>query len=157
MNVTETQTSTSALVANGGAATVLSIILRDTLYNMLPYILICLFIIVMDLYYGVKAAKLRGEDVRVSRAARRTLAKVFEYICWIVVGAGLTVAFRVDWLDNAIIGTAMAIESISLISNALYCKGYKVSGIEDTIIKKIGQKHDIDTSDIKIHKTKKKK
>lgn len=145
------QTSTQIL-AEGSVATVITMVAHNTFFTMLPYMIVCLCIIVLDLYYGIRAAKKKGEEIRVSRAARRTLAKIFEYLCWLLIGAGLSVAFDLQWLDKAVVGTVLGIESISLFSNALYCKGYRVKNLDKVIIKKISEKHNIDTSDLQITK-----
>ena len=38
-------------------------------------------VIVCDLFFGCEAARKRGERVRISRAVRRTVNKMCEYLC----------------------------------------------------------------------------
>lgn len=147
-----TEQSSTQVIAEGSVATIIAVVAHNTFYAMLPYMIVCLCIIILDLYYGVRAARKRHEEIRVSRAIRRTLAKIFEYLCWLLIGAGLAVAFNAPWLDKTIVGAVLGIECISMFSNALFCKGYKIKGLDKALIKKIGQKEGIDTSDIEIIK-----
>ena len=48
-----------------------------------------LVLIVADLRFGIMAARHRGEKVRYSRAGRRTINKMVDYICWIFVAAAI--------------------------------------------------------------------
>lgn len=50
-------------------------------------------LIVVDLRFGVLAARRRGETIRTSRAVRRTLNKVIDYLCWILVAGAMGKAF----------------------------------------------------------------
>lgn len=147
-----TEQSSTQVIAEGSVATIIAVVAHNTFFAMLPYMIVCLCIIILDLYYGIRAARKRGEEIRVSRAARRTIAKTFEYLCWLLIGAGLAVAFDAPWLDKTIVGAVLGIECISMFSNALYCKGYKIKGLDKALIKKIGQKEGIDTTDIEIIK-----
>lgn len=147
-----TSSSTGRMVANSGVATIFTTVVHDTLYAMIPWLIIAGIIVIMDLYYGVKAAKKRGEEVRSSRAIRRTVAKIFEYFCWTVMACALTVVFDAKWIDETVIAIVLATESLSLVGNALYCKGYQIRGLEDFLLKLLGKRINADTSDLHLEK-----
>ena len=46
-------------------------------------------IILADLRFGVDAAVYRGEKICFSRAGRRTLNKMVDYACWLLLSAGV--------------------------------------------------------------------
>ena len=54
---------------------------------MLPRIFLAVALVITDLRFGIKAAQKRGEIIRSSRACRRSLNKLFDYLCWITVAA----------------------------------------------------------------------
>ena len=55
--------------------------------------LAALVLIAVDLRFGVAAARQRGEIIRFSRAVRRTLNKMTDYVCWILLAGALGQAF----------------------------------------------------------------
>lgn len=65
---------------------------------LVPFIILAVVLVLADLKFGVEAAKKRKRDalkagrkyepVRFSRAGRRTLNKITDYICWVTL-AGL--------------------------------------------------------------------
>lgn len=46
-------------------------------------------LILCDLWFGISASRVLGVDVRKSRAGRRTLNKMIDYLCYIVMGTVL--------------------------------------------------------------------
>lgn len=74
------------------------------------FLFIALLLIIADLFFGVKAAKKRGDDVRRSRALRRTIDKGCSYILWILIAYSLGEVFG-KYID-AILGQSLG--SISL-------------------------------------------
>ena len=104
----------------------------------------------MDLIFGIAAAQRRGESVRVSRAIRRTVNKLVEYACWVILAASLAVAFNFKSLNWIILSIVIGNEMISIFSNWMFVHGKKVSGLQDFFLKLLGKKLDTDLSDIKI-------
>ena len=49
------------------------------------FIVAALCLIIADFKFGIEASKKRGETIRKSRAIRRTVNKMIDYICWILV------------------------------------------------------------------------
>ena len=74
-------------VIKGAMASVLAVV--GELYYPLRWLMLLAFVlIILDLRWGVAAARMRGEDVQFSRAGRRTINKMIDYFCWATV-AGL--------------------------------------------------------------------
>lgn len=57
------------------------------------FLLAALCLIIADAKFGIEAAKRRGEHIRRSRAIRRTVNKLIDYICWILVASSIGAAF----------------------------------------------------------------
>lgn len=142
--------STSATIAQGSASVLALAFLHDTITLMIPFICIAVVLIIVDLIFGIAAAQRRGESVRVSRAIRRTVNKIVEYACWIILSASLAVAFAFDSLNWIILSIVIGNEMISIFSNWMLVHGKKVSGLQDFFLKLLGKKLDTDLSDIKI-------
>ena len=83
------------------ASATTSAFLSGLIYFLYPIrwlALLGLILIVADLRFGVMAAKYRGEKIRFSRAGRRTMNKVVDYTCWILLSAAINKAI-VPYLD----------------------------------------------------------
>lgn len=122
----------------------------DAFYRMFPFMILMLPLILTDLKFGLKAAKFRGDRVTYSSAARRTLNKVVEYICWLILAVTLNQAFMVvseNLICLVIMGGVSVIEVLSAINNYLEPKGMSLQlnwkellGIKGLNIK--SKKHD---------------
>ncbi len=142
--------STSATIAQGSVSVLAVAFLHDTITLMVPFICIAIILIIVDLIFGIAAAQRRGESVRVSRAIRRTVNKLVEYACWVILAASLAVAFNFKSLNWIILSIVIGNEMISIFSNWMFVHGKKVSGLQDFFLKLLGKKLDTDLSDIKI-------
>lgn len=142
--------STSATIAQGSVSVLAVAFLHDTITLMVPFICIAIILIIVDLIFGIAAAQRRGESVRVSRAIRRTVNKIVEYACWVILAASLAVAFNFKSLNWIILSIVIGNEMISIFSNWMFVHGKKVSGLQDFFLKLLGKKLDTDLSDIKI-------
>lgn len=116
-----------ALVMEGSIATTVVVFLQSAVLRMIPYSVPAVFLIALDLIYGVKAAKFRGEEVKFSPAVRRTMTKLFSYVCWIILASTLSLSFQHDWLEWAVLGLVYANELASIIGNYLETKGIEFS------------------------------
>ena len=143
-------TSANVLLLEGGVATTAVIFLQEAILNMIPFLIIAIVLIIVDLYFGIKAARKRGESIRPSRALRRTVGKAVEYICWVILASTLSVAFGTQVIEWAVLGIVMGNELLSIITNYFEIHGYKVKGLN--IFKIVGDKAGIDTSDVTIEK-----
>lgn len=57
------------------------------LYDLRWMILLAVILILSDLWFGISASRVQGIAIRKSRAGRRTLNKLVDYICYILLGA----------------------------------------------------------------------
>lgn len=111
---------------------------------MLPYLFISCIVIFLDLWFGLQAAKTRGEEIRWSRAIRRTIGKVAEYFCWAVLASSLSVATGYEIIQTGLMLIVIGIECISIFQNWLTTKkGKKVTVdlpkvVENVISDKLG-------------------
>ena len=116
-----------ALVMEGSVATTLVVFLQTAVLRMIPYAIPAVFLIALDLFYGCRAAKFRGEKVRISTAVRRTMTKFFSYVCWIILASTLALSFHHDWMEWAVLGLVYVNEFASIVGNYLETKGITFS------------------------------
>lgn len=113
-------------VIGGFTATVLTPMI-DGWAKLIPYIIFAIVLILADLRYGLKAARKRGEEIRHSRAWRRSLNKLVDYICWLSISwfFGLTFGkdFGVPIISYAVLAIIYFIELQSILDNYLEYKG----------------------------------
>ena len=120
-------TEDSALIVEGGASSALVALLQTAVLRMIPYAVPGILLVVLDLAYGIKAAKARGEQVRVSTAIRRSLTKIFLYICWLILATTIAIAFGKVWLEWGTLALVYGNEALSIIGNYLETKGLQFS------------------------------
>ncbi|MFR9506779.1 MAG: hypothetical protein SNI45_06915 [Rikenellaceae bacterium] len=113
-------------VIGGVTATVLS-----NFYDFTSPLMWLLFLgavlIVVDLRFGLRASKVRGEAVRTSRAIRRTINKAVDYICWVLlagaIGATFGESIGVKILPILVMLVIYGVEINSCFSNYFESKG----------------------------------
>ena len=97
--------------------------------QMLWFLILAVILILSDLRFGIAAARKRGENIRPSRAVRRSLNKLVDYICWLsiatVVGVNFGNVFGLPLLSVIIMAVVCIIEMSSIIDNYLEYKGIK--------------------------------
>lgn len=97
---------------------------------------IALVLVLADLRFGIHAARKRGEKIRGSRAVRRTVNKIVDYICWIsiawVLSGSFGKIFDIPLLPAIIMLGVCFIEFSSIIDNYCEIKGVKkrINGIK---------------------------
>lgn len=57
------------------------------IYDLRWMILLAIILILSDLWFGISASRVQGIVIRKSMAGRRTLNKLVDYICYILLGA----------------------------------------------------------------------
>lgn len=92
--------------------------------DLVVWLVVAAVLIIVDLRFGVEAAKKRGETIRKSRAIRRTVNKAVDYICWIslawVFGGSFGKFFNVPLIPAIVMLGVCLIELSSIIDN--YCE-----------------------------------
>ena len=152
-------TEDSALVVQGGVSATLVTLLKTAVLRMIPYAVPGLFLVLLDLVYGIRAAKVRGEKVWMSTAIRRTTTKVVTYICWLILATTIAIAFNKDWLEWGMLGLVYANEFLSIIGNYLETKGlsFSIAGVYKWFIRWITGKAGMEADPDDILKNKRKK
>lgn len=97
--------------------------------SIIWFLLLAVILILGDLRFGIAAARKRGEHIRPSRAVRRSLNKLVDYICWLsiatVVGINFGSVFGLPLLSVVIMAVVCVIELSSIIDNYFEYKGIK--------------------------------
>lgn len=97
-------------VISGTMASVLTP-LADGFGSMTVWLLVAFVLIMVDLRFGIAAAKVRGEKIRKSRAVRRTVNKMVDYLCWISIA----------WVLGDTFGKQLHIPLLAVIVMAVVC------------------------------------
>lgn len=115
-------------VIQGVTATMLSPF-ADGWESLLVWVAVAFALIIGDLRFGMCAARKRGEKIRGSRAIRRTINKMVDYICWVsiamVLGGSFGQIFGVPLLAAIIMLIVCTIELSSIFDNYFEYKGIK--------------------------------
>ncbi len=112
------------------------------------FLILAIILILGDLRFGIAAAKKRGEHIRPSRAVRRSLNKLVDYICWLsiatVVGVNFGSVFGLPLLSVIIMAVVCIIELSSIIDNYLEYKGIKKKINVIKLLAKLFRKPDLE-------------
>lgn len=148
--MTTTDNSTVTAVVSSGIATTAVVFFRQAVIDMVPWLIVAIPLILLDLNFGIKAAKFRGERIRFSKAFRRTFGKTVEYCAWICFAATATLAFGYKWIQLVVLGAVMVNEVASVVGNYFESKGVKLrwGNILNSIIHIFGKKHDLDVDGV---------
>lgn len=116
-------------VINGMAAVALSEF-SGFLHPLRFFLLAGAVLILADLRFGIEAAKARKEKIRKSRAGRRTINKMVDYLCWILLAGALDKAFGIPFdiplLPALVLLVVYGFEINSCYSNYFEAHGKKV-------------------------------
>lgn len=147
--LTMMNSETSQSIAQGGAAAVAIAFLQQTVTRMIPYSLPALALIILDLIYGIKAARVRGDRIRFSTGLKKTTTKIFCYICWIILASTMSQSFGKDWIEWAVLAVVFVNELASVVGNYLETKGITLSFVAfyRWIFKKAGEKAGVEISE----------
>lgn len=138
------------ILLQAGVAGAAVAFLQEAVLRMVPYAIIAVPLIILDLVYGIRAARYRKEKIRLSTAVRRTMTKILTYFCWVVLSSALAIAFEHRWIEWVVIGIVYVNELSSIVGNYLETKGLEVSwhAVGAAFSKIFGQKTGIDTEGI---------
>ena len=139
----------AALIVEGSVSSVAVAFFQAAVLRMIPYAVPGVMLIILDLFFGIKAAEYRGERVRFSTAIRRTMTKLFSYICWIILASTLALSFDQKWLEWLVLGLVYANEFASIVGNYLETKGLQLSleGFYKWLFKKAGHHVGVEVTD----------
>lgn len=97
--------------------------------HLAPWLLLGAVLVLVDLRFGILASRRRGETIRASRAVRRTVNKMMDYLCWVTVAElasrtfGVTIGVPVVSMGTLFV--IYAIEFNSCMNNYFEYKGIK--------------------------------
>lgn len=95
--------------------------------KLLPFLVLAIALIAIDSRFGIMASRKRGEVIRASRAVRRAINKLVDYICWItlagMIGQTFGAAFHIPLLSIIVLCIVYAIELTSIFNNYFFYKG----------------------------------
>lgn len=120
MEYTHTSLFTSAFAS-------LSVAIAGFYAHLAPWLVLGLVLVFLDLRFGIKAARVRGEQIRPSRAWRRTFNKIIDYLGWVTVAELLSRTFGLaigkPVVSMGVLFFIYGIELSSCINNYLQYKG----------------------------------
>lgn len=137
-------------VISGATATVFSSFMEGW-ESLIVWLIVAAVLIVADLRFGLMASKVRGEKIRGSRAVRRTINKMVDYICWIsiawVLGSSFGKILDVPVVVAIVMLVICSVEISSIFDNYFEYKGlnkkfntwkfvskiFRISAIEESI------------------------
>jgi energy-converting hydrogenase Eha subunit H len=97
--------------------------------KLLPFLILAIVLIFVDSRFGIKASRKRGENIRMSRAVRRAINKLVDYICWVtlagMMGATFGTAFHIPLLSIIVLCIVYAVEVTSIFNNYFEYKGIR--------------------------------
>lgn len=116
--------------------------------QLLPFLIFALVLTFTDLRFGLLAAKKRGEKIRGSRAIRRTLNKVVDFVCWIAITWCLwhtfSDALHIPILTIIVLAIIYLVELSSVIDNYFEYKGITTRISITKLLKKLFSKAHIE-------------
>lgn len=116
--------------------------------EMSIWLLFAVVLLLVDLRYGLKASRKRGEKIRKSRAVRRTINKMVDYFCWLsiawCIGHTFGASFHLPILAVIVLAVIYAVEFSSIVDNYFEYKGLHLRVNLGKVWKKIFKKYDLE-------------
>lgn len=108
------------------------------------FMLLGIILILADLRFGITAAKKRGERIRFSRAGRRTINKIVDYLCWILLAGAMGKTFGMSF-DLPILPAAVLLVIYGFEINSCYGNYFEAHGkkVKVNIFKYLSKKGNI--------------
>ena len=101
------------------------------LYGLRWMIVLAIILILSDLWFGISASRVKGIEIRKSRAGRRTLNKVVDYICYVLLGAVLGKAIGEPYgMDPIIVSITVMILCYYFEVDSIYGHICEIHGIK---------------------------
>lgn len=111
----------------------LAVFLSDffLLLTPLKWLAICgVALTLADLRFGIMASKKRGEVIRTSRAIRRSVNKIIDYTCWVLLACALEHTFgepfNIPLLPTLVMLVVYGVEINSIFANYFEYRGLKI-------------------------------
>lgn len=91
--------------------------------------LLALALVLADMYFGIDKARHNKEEVRKSRAWRRTLKKISDYVIWIILAYTFDkafISFEIELLPFTLLIVIYGIELESILKNYFASRGKNI-------------------------------
>lgn len=59
------------------------------IFDLRWMILLAIILILSDFWFGISVSRMQGIEIRKSRAGRKTLNKIIDYLCYVLLGAAI--------------------------------------------------------------------
>ena len=125
---------TANVVVESSASVATMVFLKTTVMQTIPWLTLAIPLLVLDGILGVRAAKMRYEKKHneedkftFAKLFRKSIGKVFEYISWCVLGAGLSVLAQKGWVAWAVLALPFLSEGVSIVGHKLELQGVDVN------------------------------
>lgn len=118
-------------IVAGGLAGIATAFVQESIEHMIPWLIVSAAVIICDLACGLRKSIIMGEQVRFSRAVRRTMGKMVTYFSFVfmVVMINKASGSRYD-IDMYSCLMVCFLEMCSIISNILKPKGIELNIVE---------------------------
>lgn len=127
MNILSLLSSTRDGVLHGttsAVAVVAPVFIQESLSHMVPWLIVSFAVIVCDLCFGIRKSLILKEEIRVSKAVRRTMGKIVTYFAFVCTVCMVEVAAGSEYgIDKWACLSVCALEFSSIVSNILKPKG----------------------------------
>lgn len=101
------------------------------LYDLRWMIVLAIILILSDLWFGVSASRIQGIEIRKSRAGRRTLNKIVDYICYVLLGAVLGKAIGEPYgMDPIVVSITVMVLGYCFEVDSIYGHICEIHGIK---------------------------
>lgn len=103
----------------------------DILFELRWWILAAFGLILADLWFGIRASRKKGLEIRRSSAGRRTFNKFIDYILYILLGTTLAMSIGQPWeiqpihIASCILALCYSFEIDSIYSHVCFLHGAK--------------------------------
>ena len=113
---------------SSGFAAVATTFIQESLSHMVPWFIVSCAVVICDLAFGIRKSMLMKEEIRISRAFRRTIGKMVTYFSFVCMVCMINVAAGNDYaIDKWACLLVCGIEFLSIIRNILKPKGYSMN------------------------------
>lgn len=102
------------------------------LYDLRWMILLAIILILSDLWFGISVSRVHSIEIRKSRAGRRTLNKLVDYICYILLGAVLGKALGEPYgIDPIVVSITVMVLCYCFEIDSIYGHICEIHGIKN--------------------------
>ena len=113
---------------SSGFAALATAFVQESLSHMIPWLIVTCAVIVCDLCFGLRKSLCLGEEIRISKAIRRTMGKMVTYFSFVCMVCMMSVAAGTDYgIEKWSCLLVCFIEFCSILSNILKPKGYSLN------------------------------